>query len=88
MVGHPHPQPPQSRAPPALWEPLARPLWPLAPREPPAGPLQPPALQEPPAAPLPPSIVGPHHSKPQERPSVGVGRPKCPAKKTTIKSIK
>jgi hypothetical protein len=76
MAGHPRPQPPQTRAPPAPWKPPTRPLQPLAPWEPPTGPLRPPALREPPAAPLLPSATGLHHSKPQEKPPVGVGRPK------------
>jgi hypothetical protein len=72
-------QPPWMRAPPAGS------LWSLAPREPPAGPLLHPAPQKPPAAPLPQSIASPRHSKPQQRPHVGVGRPMCPAKKNNDK---
>jgi hypothetical protein len=58
-----------------------------APREPPAGSLHPPVPQEPPTGPLrapdtlQPSAAGPHRSKPQERPPVGVGRLKRPANK-------
>jgi hypothetical protein len=66
-------------------QPPARPLQPLAPREPPIGPLRPPAPREPPATPLSPSAVSPHHSKHQERPPVGVGRPKCPMNKNNNK---
>jgi hypothetical protein len=32
-----------------------------------------------------PSTVGLYHSKPQERPPVGVRRPKCPANKNNDK---
>jgi hypothetical protein len=65
-----------------------------APREPPTGSLRPPAPREPRAGPLRhpvtlatlrPSAAGPHHSKPKERPSVGVGRLKCPANKNNDK---
>ena len=63
----------------------ARPLQPLAPREPHAGPLRPLAPREPPAGPLQPSAADPHRSKPQERPPVGVGRPKCPTNKNNDK---
>jgi hypothetical protein len=69
-------QPPRMRAPLAPQEPPARPLRPLAPREPPAGPH---------AAPLPLSAVGPHCSKPEERPPVGVRRSKCPTNKNNDK---
>jgi hypothetical protein len=51
---------------------------PLTPREPPTGPLHPPAT-------LRPSAARPHRSKPQERPPVGVGRPKCPVNKNNDK---
>jgi hypothetical protein len=54
----------------------AGPLRPLAPREPPI---------EPPAAMLRPSAAGPHHSKPHERPPVGVERSKCPTNKNNDK---
>jgi hypothetical protein len=60
-------------------DPPAGPLRPLAPREPPIGP---------PAAMLRPSAAGPHHSKPHERPPVGVERSKSPQTKTMIKYIK
>jgi hypothetical protein len=83
-------QPPRTRAPPAPREPLDGPLQPLAPREPLdgplqplapreplAGPLRPPAPREPPAASLRPSASCPHYSKPQDRPPVSIGRPKC-----------
>jgi hypothetical protein len=53
-------------------------LRPPAPREPPARPLRPLSPWEPPAGPLRPSAAGPHCSKPEERPHVGVGWPKCP----------
>jgi hypothetical protein len=42
-------------------------LHPSASQEPPARPLRPQAPREPPAGPLWPSVVGPCHSKPQER---------------------
>jgi hypothetical protein len=89
VTGHPRPQPPRTRASPAPREPPAGPHRPPAPQEPSAGPLRPPAPREPPigppAAPLLPSVVGPHHSKPQERYHVSVGRSKCPANKNNNK---
>jgi hypothetical protein len=89
VASHPRPQPPQTRAPPAPQEPPAGPLQPPASHEPSVGPLRPTTCREPPsgppAAPLLSSVVGPHRSKPQERPSVGVGRPKCPANKNNDK---
>jgi hypothetical protein len=60
-------QPPQT--------PATGPLQPLALWEPPTASLRPPAPQEPPTRPLQPSAAGPRHSKPQERPPVGVERP-------------
>jgi hypothetical protein len=66
----------------------------LVPWEPPAGSLHPPALREPPAGPLRapatlttlrPSADVPHHSKPQERPPIGVGKLKWPANKNNDK---
>jgi hypothetical protein len=74
VVGH---QPPGPQ--------VVGPLWPPAPREPPAGSLRSLAPQEPPAGPLWPAATGPHRSKPQERPPVGVRRPKCPANKNNDK---
>jgi hypothetical protein len=65
-----------------------------APQEPPAGSLRPPAPQEPLTGPLRPSttpatlrpsIAGPRRSNSQDRPHVGVGRPKCPANKNNDK---
>jgi hypothetical protein len=76
VAGHPHPQPPRTRGPPAPREPPAGLLRPLAPREPPAGP---------PTALLPPSAADPRHSKPQERPPIGVRRPKCLVNKNNDK---
>jgi hypothetical protein len=76
VAGHQcHPQRPTPREPPA------RSLHPPAPREPPAGPLRAPAMP----AMLQPSATGPRLSKPQERPPVGVNRPKCPANKRNDK---
>jgi hypothetical protein len=73
VAGHqPHPR----RS--AHWEPPTGSLHPPAPQEPSAGPLRPPAT-------LQPSAIGPHHSKPQERPPVGVDRPKCLANKNNDK---
>jgi hypothetical protein len=63
VAGH---QPPRT--------PAAGPLQPLALREPPTASLRPPAPREPPTRPLQPSAAGPRHSKPQERPPVGVER--------------
>jgi hypothetical protein len=83
VAGH---QPPQMSSP---MEPPTGTLQPPAPRSPPVGPLQPSAPREPhagmPTAMLRPSAVDPHHSKPHERPPVGVGRPKCPANKNNNK---
>jgi hypothetical protein len=50
-----------------------------------AGPLQPLAPWEPPAGPLRPSTADPRRSEPQERPPVGVGRPKRHANKNKDK---
>jgi hypothetical protein len=76
----------------APWEPPARSLHPPAPQEPLAGPLRALAMLQlsaarPLRAPttLQPSATGPHRSKPQERPPVDVGRPKCPANKNNNK---
>jgi hypothetical protein len=64
------------------------------PQEPTAGSLPRPAPREPPAgllrasttpAMLRPFAAGPHRSKPQERPPVDVGRPKCPTNKNNDK---
>jgi hypothetical protein len=60
-------------------------------REPPAGSLRPSAPWEPPTEPLRPptmlrsSTTGPCHSKPHERPPIGVGRAKCLANKNNDK---
>jgi hypothetical protein len=57
-----------------------------APQEPPAGSLRSTAPQEPPATPAmlqPPAC--PHRAKPQEKPPIGVGRPKCPTNKNNDK---
>jgi hypothetical protein len=75
VAGHPRPQPPRTKAPPSPREPPDGPFRPSAPREPPARSLRPPAPWEPPAALLPSSTAGPHRSKPQERPPVGVRKP-------------
>jgi hypothetical protein len=83
VAGH---QPPRPLA--------AGPLQPPAPRENPAGSLQTSTTREPPAgslrppttpAKLQPSAAGPRRSKPQERPHVSVGRPKCTANKNNDK---
>jgi hypothetical protein len=90
VAGHqPHPR---CRAP---QEPPVGLLHPPAHREPPAGPLRALAMSvtlQPSAAGLlraltmlRPSADDPHHSKPQERPPVGVGRPKCPTNKNNDK---
>jgi hypothetical protein len=71
-----------------------QPPRPSASREPPAGSLRPPAPREPPTgllrplatpATLWPSTVGPHRSKPQERPPISVGRLKCHVNKNNGK---
>jgi hypothetical protein len=82
MAGHHHPQPPRMRSP---LEPPTGPLRTPAPQEPPTGLLRSPAPREPPAAPLPLSATAPRRSKPQERPPVGVGSPKCPVNKNNDK---
>jgi hypothetical protein len=63
------------------WEPTAGSLRPPASREPLAGPLRAPTMP----ATLWPSTAGPRHSKPQERPPVGVRRPKWPTNKNNNK---
>jgi hypothetical protein len=75
VAGHQPPQPLAPRAPPS------RSLRPSAPREPPGGLLRP----SPTPTTLLSSAIGPRHSKPQERPPVGVKRPKCPANKNNDK---
>jgi hypothetical protein len=85
-------EPPRMRAPPGgplqpptPREPCDGSLQPLASRKPPTGPLRPPAHQEPPATPFSPSIASTRHSKPQERPPISVGRPKCLTNKNNDK---
>jgi hypothetical protein len=69
MAGHPRPHPHRMRTP----------------LEPPIGPLRSPAPRKPPTTPLPPFGVAPRDSKPQERPPIAVGRPKCLANKNNNK---
>jgi hypothetical protein len=95
VVGYPRHHPHRTRTP---TEPLAGPLRPPthptrllrppASRESTAGLLRPLAPRKPPTAPIPPSTVTPHCSKPQERPPIGVGRPKCPKNNDKIYQMK
>jgi hypothetical protein len=85
VVGYPRHHPHRTRTP---TEPLAGLLRPSASRESTAGLLRPLAPQKPPTAPIPPSTVTPHCSKPQERPPIGVGRPKCPKNNDKIYQMK
>jgi hypothetical protein len=55
------------------------------PQTPAAGPLRPLAPRDPPAGPLWPSTAGPQRSKPEERPPVGVRKPKFPTNKNNDK---